>query len=445
MKKLVVFVFILSYYKIHSQAVCFNQATFSPISNWAYLSDTADFNNDGVIDFVCVNGGFDLKLSNGWGNYLPTTNISYTANLYYRTGDFNGDNNYDVIGIGSNFAVTWFGNGAGTFSAPVQYAIPGPIEYLVADFNNDGNTDFATINSPGNYFSIHMSNGVGSYVPTGSYSTANSYANITTGDFNNDGNKDLAVIDGSLISVFRGIGNGTFSLTSSVPTAPVYTLTSKDINNDGKSDLITTSSSATLISVIKATNNFSFFPAQNYTVGSGIWWPRISFADFNSDSQIDIVSVGGVTTGVVLLNSGIGTFTSQTAFVIPTFGGPVWDVKAVKLNPDNKPDLAITIDNAWEMVLLLNCNLVNLVEDKIIPESVNIFPNPNYGSFKFQMDNEIKNGQLILINSIGQKVFSQNIIQGTNEVKTNELPIGLYNCILFQDNRQINSGRLLIE
>ncbi len=78
-------------------------------------------------------------------------------------------------------------------------------------------------------------------------------------------------------------------------------------------------------------------------------------------------------------------------------------------------------------------------------EKFMIFPNPNSGSFKIQIGNDIQNGEIILINSTGQKVFEQKIIQGTNEIKTFGLPIGLYNYILFCDNQSFNNGKVTIE
>lgn len=76
---------------------------------------------------------------------------------------------------------------------------------------------------------------------------------------------------------------------------------------------------------------------------------------------------------------------------------------------------------------------------------VKIYPNPNNGLFKVKIENEIKNGKLILINSLGQKVCEQNINQGTNDVITNGLAKGLYSCILLHDSGPVNAVRLLIE
>ncbi len=76
---------------------------------------------------------------------------------------------------------------------------------------------------------------------------------------------------------------------------------------------------------------------------------------------------------------------------------------------------------------------------------IKLFPNPNNGLFVLRIDNEIENGELILINSIGQKIYEQKIIQGTNDIKTNGLSLGLYNYILLQNNQKIANGKLVIE
>jgi hypothetical protein len=77
---------------------------------------------------------------------------------------------------------------------------------------------------------------------------------------------------------------------------------------------------------------------------------------------------------------------------------------------------------------------------------VKIFPNPIIGSFNLQIDNDIKNGEIILINSIGQKVFEKAISKGVNFVDINEsLGKGLYNYLLLENNQKLISGKLVIE
>ena len=77
--------------------------------------------------------------------------------------------------------------------------------------------------------------------------------------------------------------------------------------------------------------------------------------------------------------------------------------------------------------------------------TVRIYPNPNNGSFKIQIDNEINNGELILINSLGQKVYEQTVRQGINNINTSDLAKGLYNYILLQDKQKIKDGKLVVD
>jgi hypothetical protein len=96
-------------------------------------------------------------------------------------------------------------------------------------------------------------------------------------------------------------------------------------------------------------------------------------------------------------------------------------------------------------IVKLSGNSVGISEEYNSFKTVNVFPNPNQGSFKIQIDKDIKNGKLILINSIGQKVHEQKVVQGSNEIKTNGLPIGMYNYILFQNRQIMSNGKLTIE
>jgi sugar lactone lactonase YvrE len=85
--------------------------------------------------------------------------------------------------------------------------------------------------------------------------------------------------------------------------------------------------------------------------------------------------------------------------------------------------------------------LKSLTEDKT---KIIIFPNPAIASFKIQIDNEFSNGELILINSIGQKVYEQKIFRGTNEVRTRDLAKGLYNCFLLGEGQLLSNTKLII-
>ena len=74
-----------------------------------------------------------------------------------------------------------------------------------------------------------------------------------------------------------------------------------------------------------------------------------------------------------------------------------------------------------------------------------VFPNPNNGMFKLILKDKIENVEIVLINSLGQEVHRQPIIQGANEVITTGLAKGLYNYITLQDKQKIKCDKLIIE
>lgn len=94
--------------------------------------------------------------------------------------------------------------------------------------------------------------------------------------------------------------------------------------------------------------------------------------------------------------------------------------------------------------LCLNNCLTSVKEIKL-DASILIFPNPNNGSFNLKIDTEIENGEIVLFNSLGQKVHEQKISQGENQINTNGLSKGLYNYVLLQNKQRSTSGKLIIE
>ncbi len=117
-----------------------------------YLTDFhCDLNNDGYEDLVLLNPdplGFIVLLSNGDGTYrAPITYNTPNETSMVAFGDFNGDGNLDLVSetsaasIASNVSI-YFGNGDGTFRAPVAHAVSGQLWSVVAaDVNHDNKTD----------------------------------------------------------------------------------------------------------------------------------------------------------------------------------------------------------------------------------------------------------------------------------------------------------------
>ena len=106
-------------------------------------------------------------LSSFWARAMGRFTAIWTSQLVSDqplviAADFNGDGKLDLAT--ANFAMAiaavrlfpiLFGNGDGTFNAPIDYATPlGPIQVTAGDFNGDGRLDLATANDASNTVSV---------------------------------------------------------------------------------------------------------------------------------------------------------------------------------------------------------------------------------------------------------------------------------------------------
>jgi hypothetical protein len=217
-----------------------------------------DLNGDGIPDVVIpeINtGGTETLLYPliGSGNGIFTVGAPLMlsgVNNNVVLADVNGDGKADLVTPTLN--ELWYGNGDGTFQAPVQLAVGGsPISSVATgDLNGDGVTDLVVQIGPGGVTIVLESNGSGGETQTnlGECSSPNvcydtSYVGI--GDVNGDGYPDLVL--GSDESKFMGLylndGKGGFAFATT-PRINVPGLLSApapmvlDVNGDGMGDIV---------------------------------------------------------------------------------------------------------------------------------------------------------------------------------------------------------------
>ncbi|MFL6387919.1 MAG: FG-GAP-like repeat-containing protein [Terriglobales bacterium] len=240
-----------------------------------------DFNGDGKMDFVLLDGGLTTFLGNGDGTFqqgTTTPSIGPNGRLIF-TGDFNHDGNLDVIvGLEANpFPATldhsvyeFLGNGDGTFQPP-NLLFPNFGFFTVADLNHDGLPDLVEYIEPLSTSADLLPYGFNIYLgqPDGSFQLAHSYQpypglftslyvfdngappqrlSPMVADFNGDGNLDIAAFQfqatfpntASYLQILAGNGDGTF--TPSFAITPFHKdgipVTAADVTGDGRADLI---------------------------------------------------------------------------------------------------------------------------------------------------------------------------------------------------------------
>jgi hypothetical protein len=311
----------------------------------AAFAVAGDFNNDGNADLAIVgndsfgNGFLATALGNGNGQFTTTlSNVSLTASddLLGLAADFNDDGNLDILVTDSytaGSAELFFGNGDGTYQAPVTVTLPGSGLLAVGDVNNDGIPDLIqvnVINAYSNQISINvlLGQGNGTFSPgfTSTLSlnqTPESLQSVVptiVGDVNNDGYADIVVAAGTQLIVLLGKGNGSFQ------TPALYS------DGDTTSQTCTYGGDCTTLGL---------FPAS------------IALADLRRDGNIDVI-VGSNTGGTssdyvpqfsVLLGDETGTYPNVASVPLPSISlvgdlfYPTADFSVGDINFDGIPDL----------------------------------------------------------------------------------------------------------
>jgi hypothetical protein len=167
--------------------------------------------------------------------------------------DVDQDGRTDLLVTGNSWIDVSLGNGDGTFQAPLAAACDwGPKGFCVADLDGDGRLDLATTNygdggSGGESVSILFGNGDGTFqapvTKPSSYShTFGGVRDIVAGDADADGDLDLMAGNwGSLdVSYFQNRGAGNFAAQVRYGTGwNTQDLLFGDFTGDGRGDLLT--------------------------------------------------------------------------------------------------------------------------------------------------------------------------------------------------------------
>jgi len=322
----------------------FQSATYYQTGSDYYSGDLmiADFNHDGIPDVVTTGeSGVWLFIGKGGGVFNPGVliPIANTALAHLAVADFNGDGAPDVIVTLNNakgFSVL-FGNGNGTFQAPVTYSIPPIAEQTfiaVADLNRDGHPDIV-LSTRGNYATANvaamLNNGKGQFGPP-IFAQMYGGASIALGDLNGDGIPDLVNAEGQ---VSFGQGDGTFTLP--VSYAVEYDQGAEevilaDLRRNGLVDIVAGQYEA--VSVLLNEGKGAFEDGEWISVaGAG---SCAAGADFNGDGKPDLAVPAGPGV-VILLGTGLASqpYNTGTTLSVSGPGCPI----AADLNGDGIPDL----------------------------------------------------------------------------------------------------------
>ena len=316
----------------------------------------ADVNLDGRTDIVEANingAGISVLLGNGDGTFqAPTfypTGSATSSPRGIAIADFNGDGLPDLaVANGDNTASLLLNNGNGTFAAQTIIYTGGAmslIEDIAAyDLDGDGKMDLCIVDEFGGQALVLFGNGDGTFVaPIVAISGAPQPFRVVGGQFTN-GVGDFAVADpsaGTITFLASTAGRVITSPRGASPLTPgPGPVVAADFNSDGYTDLVVLS--PTGLQFFPGTGNANgpfttFAPISLGALNNGI---DIAAGDFNGDGNLDVVVIGnGASSGLVQVftGDGAGNFSAGVAFAVALNPN---GVTAGDFNGDGRDDIA---------------------------------------------------------------------------------------------------------
>jgi hypothetical protein len=132
---------------------------------------------------------------------------------------------------------------------------------IFIELTNDGFPDIAAINLINNSLELFFNDGRGNFKATRSISLNQKAGSLHTFDMNLDSYNDLVFLEGSKLKIFYGDFASSYSKQIEIGTKYFPNdFVIGDFNKDGRIDLAYLTSDASIVSVIYAESDFSFFP-----------------------------------------------------------------------------------------------------------------------------------------------------------------------------------------
>jgi hypothetical protein len=300
----------------------------------------------------------------GFGSAITTPNTTATPGAV-AIGDVTGDGIPDlVVGEANPDQIEIMkGNGDGTFAllSPAISSPTGATPIVLADFNNDGHLDIAVANNGGNSVTVLLNQTDGGFAPApGSpYPTAGtSPSALIVADLHEPG--DLILIDqefGTIpeISVLFNQLSSRNSFTAG-PTSPAGTnptsLVAGNFMNKGNVDLAVADGTTGEVTVFANNGTGTSLTAQPaVTVHAGDALSSIATADFNLDSEADLVVSDTTSNQVFALLNADGGFTVQAG--VAAASSPI-SLAIGDFNGDGLPDMAVAEGQSTGVNVIIN-------------------------------------------------------------------------------------------
>ncbi len=294
-------------------------------------------------------------------------NLSGVRNSSVATGDYDGDNDLDILltGFDNNYnpiAKIYNNDGSGGFSEDTNANLTGVYSGSVATGDYDGDNDLDILltgraSSNHRIAKIYNNDGSGGFSEDTNANLTGVYrSSVAWGDFDGDNDLDILITGRTsnyipIAKIYNNDGSGGFSEDTSANLSAVYdgSVATGDFDGDNDLDILITGLDSNYIPIAKIYENdgsggFSEDTSTNLT---GVYRDSVATGDFDGDNDLDILLSGRDIRGNGIVeiyeNDGSGGFSEDTSANLTG----VYDssVTTGDFDGDNDLDILLTGEN----------------------------------------------------------------------------------------------------
>lgn len=449
--------------------------------------DFGDLNGDGYIDFIISGqdntGNNELKVyinsftTNTGFSLLSNTNLIGVAGSDLKLGDFDNDNDLDLVVIGTSIYSSsqpvlnteiYHNDGSGIFSrvnANLDNITDGAID--IADMDGDSDLDIlitgTDINDMGQSF-IYRNNGNLSFSKVNLIGNSNFFrGDCKFSDVDADGDSDIILtgsinqdVTGSKTSIYVNDGLGIYRLAQTPIIEGGYRghFISSDLNGDNYPELILAGfnsngdyklnyyinnncESKTIISTNLCSKYTS--PSGKIFENSGTYLDTL----INSNGCDSIITINFTRT---FLNTEVADssffLTSQATNVFyqwldcgNNFSQIANENQSV-FHPEENGVYAVEISKGNSCKDTSDCyDIIRIGIDNYKTQQLKLFPNPSTGNFTINLSEKESNVNIIIFDSRGSLVFTEQVNHSNEFLLETNLAEGIYHLQLTSNDQ----------
>jgi hypothetical protein len=179
---------------------------------------------------------------------------------------------------------------AAQFGRSAEIPLAGtPVAVGVVDVTQDGNADLVVANGGAPPLTLLRGQGTGGFEAPVPFGTGPAARSIAVSDLDNDGGDDLAVAGGNEVAVYLA-AEAAFVRHGSLAAPSVSAVLATDIDFDGNADVLAAASNRPVVTVFRGLGDGTFLQGTEYAAGRTA--TALFVADLNGDDLPDLVAGG---------------------------------------------------------------------------------------------------------------------------------------------------------